>query len=371
MKTTHEIIFENSSNIDTIPSNNVGLVVTSPPYPMVSMWDEMFSKQNQEIKDALEDENGALAFELMHQELDKVWNEVYRVLIDGGIACINIGDATRKIGGIFQLFSNHTRILNHCLNIGFVALPDILWRKTTNSPNKFMGSGMLPASAYVTLEHEYILILRKGNKRIFKPEEKLNRRKSSFFWEERNIWFSDIWDLKGISQELNDKKVRKRSAAYPFELAFRLINMYSVKDDVVLDPYLGTGTTTIAAMASGRNSIGIEIDHNFKGTIFSRFKNVVKFSNEYIKNRIDRHLYFVNKRAKTHGKLKYKSKRYDFPVMTKQEVEMNFHYLEEIKQFEENCFKVIYADLSREEFAEPTFRSQDLFLFPPSLFHNI
>ena len=369
MKTTHKIIFGNSCNMNPIPCSSVGLVVTSPPYPMISMWDEMFSKQNKEIKDALESEDGALAFELMHQELDKVWNEVFRVLIDGGIACINIGDATRKIGGTFQLFSNHSRILNHCSNIGFVVLPDILWRKTANSPNKFMGSGMLPVSAYVTLEHEYILIVRKGNKRIFKKlEEKLNRRKSAFFWEERNIWFSDVWELKGISQELNDRKVRKRSAAYPFELAYRLINMYSVRGDVILDPFLGTGTTMVAAMASARNSIGIEIDQNFKDTIFSKFKDAVEFSNDYTNNRIDKHLHFADER---NGKLKYKSKHYGFPVMTKQEVEINFHYLEEIKQIEENYFEATYSNLSQEELAKLPLKSQDLLLFPPSLFHNI
>lgn len=346
MKTTHEIIFEDSSNINAIPANSVGLVVTSPPYPMIRMWDEMFSRQNKEIKDALENEDGSLAFELMHQKLDKVWDEVSRVLIDGGIACINIGDATRKIGGVFQLFTNHSRILSHCLNIGFVALPNILWRKTTNSPTKFMGSGMLPACAYVTLEHELILILRKGDKREFKVHEKLNRRKSSFFWEERNIWFSDVWNLKGVSQKLNDQIVRKRSAAYPFELAYRLINMFSVKGDLILDPFLGTGTTMLAAIASARNSIGIEIEPNFKDTILSKFKDVVEFSNECIRNRIDRHLDFVDERVKTNSELKYRTEEYGFPVMTKQEVEIIFDLLEEIKQTEENCFEVTYKEFA-------------------------
>ena len=347
MKTFHKIIFANSSKMDSIPSGNVDLVVTSPPYPMIEMWDEMFSEQNSNIKNALQEEKGTLAFELMHQKLDEGWNEVFRVLTDGGIACINIGDATRKIGGIFQLFSNHSRILSHCLKIGFVALPAVLWRKQTNAPNKFMGSGMLPPGAYVTLEHEFILILRKGNKKEFKsPDEKLNRRKSAFFWEERNIWFSDIWeDLKGTGQKLADEKVKRRSAAYPFELPYRLINMFSVREDVVLDPYLGTGTTTAAAMALGRNSVGIEIDHSFRNTIFSRLGNLVELSNEYIRNRIKRHLDFVEYRVKAKGELKYQSRVYGFPVMTKQEIEVVFYLLKEIKQTEENCFEVSYANL--------------------------
>lgn len=117
----------------------------------------------------------------MHQELDKIWSECYRVLKEGGIACINIGDATRTINNNFCLYTNHARIINYCLKIGFTNLPNIIWRKQTNAPNKFMGSGMLPAGAYVTLEHEWILIFRKGGKRQFKTEkDKVERRSSSF-----------------------------------------------------------------------------------------------------------------------------------------------------------------------------------------------
>ena len=105
--------------------------------------------------------------------------------------------------------------------MGFTNLPEIIWRKPTNSPNKFMGSGMLPAGAYVTLEHEFILIFRKGGKRIFKSDaEKLKRQQSAFFWEERNVWFSDLWTLTGTNQKLNNKNSRERSAAYPFDLAY-------------------------------------------------------------------------------------------------------------------------------------------------------
>ena len=231
--------------MDAIPSNSIDLVVTSPPYPMIEMWDEVFSKQNVKIGEALNQKDGPSAFELMHKELDLVWDEVSRVLKRGGIACINIGDATRTIDDHFALYTNHSRIHTYMQQIGFSALPIILWRKQTNAPNKFMGSGMMPPGAYVTLEHEYVLILRKGNKKAFKTEdEKEQRRASSFFWEERNIWFSDVWtDLKGTSQNLFDNKVRGRSAAYPIELPYRLITMFSVKGDNVLDPFLGIGTT--------------------------------------------------------------------------------------------------------------------------------
>ena len=134
-----------------ISSKSVDLVVTSPPYPLIELWDDIFSTINPEIKEALENQNGPLTFELMHQELDKVWREVYRVLKMGGIACINVGDAVRTIGKDFRLHSNHSRILDCCFKLGFNSLPEIIWRKPTNAPNKFMGSGMLPPSAYVTL----------------------------------------------------------------------------------------------------------------------------------------------------------------------------------------------------------------------------
>ena len=268
MKTTHKILFQDSRELREIPSESVDLVVTSPPYPMIAMWDEMFGSQNSDIQDALTSGDGNQSYALMHEILDSVWDEVFRVLKNGRFACINIGDATRTVNGNFCLYPNHARILTYLLKIGFLALPDILWRKQANTPNKFMGSGMLPAGAYVTLEHEYILIVRKGSKRIFNSEkEKQNRRESALFWEERNIWYSDIWfDVKGTTQKLN-KTSRDRSAAYPFELVYRLINMYSVKNDVILDPFLGTGTTTAAAMASGRNSIGVEIDESFRQSI--------------------------------------------------------------------------------------------------------
>lgn len=347
MKTTHKILFGNASDMREIKNNSVDLTVTSPPYPMIEMWDEIFSKQNPAIGDALKNEDGKRAFELMNKELDKVWKEVYRVLKDGGFACINVGDATRKIGKEFRLYSNHVRIMDYCLKLGFNALPEILWRKQTNAPNKFMGSGMLPAGAYVTLEHEFILILRKGAKRKFMCEtEKLDRQKSAFFWEERNVWFSDVWeDLKGTKQNSIDKRIRERSGAYPFELAYRLINMFSLRKDTVLDPFLGTGTTTTAAIATGRNSIGIEIDPHFKEHLLSRVKNIVSFSKELVENRITNHIVFVQERTKSRGRsLGYVSKYYGFPVMTSQETDIIFDELKEVNVVGDNIIEAEYKE---------------------------
>lgn len=345
MKTNHKIIFDNSQSMSMIPPSTVHLMLTSPPYPMIAMWDQMFFEHNPKIKFFLDQNQPNMAFELMHRELDKVWDETYRILIDGGIACINIGDAVRTINKNFQLYPNHARILTHCLNIGFQQLPGILWRKQTNSPNKFMGSGMLPPGAYPTLEHEHILILRKGAKREFNKDfEKLNRKKSAFFWEERNTWFSDIWhDLKGAKQKVNDKKIRDRSAAYPFEFAYRLISMFSVKGDTVLDPYLGTGTTTIASMVSERNSIGIEIDPNFESTIINYISTTKDISNAYREKRINQHMEFINKRINEKGSLKHKNVTYNFPVMTSQEKDIEINVIFFIEKVNNKEYNVYYS----------------------------
>ena len=280
METTrHEIHFTDSRRMSAVGDDTIDLVVTSPPYPMVEMWDEQFAAADPSVGAALSEQAGARTFELMHSALDEVWSECHRILRPGGLACINIGDATRKIGGEFRLFSNHSRVLQKVAGLGFSILPDILWRKPTNAPNKFLGSGMLPAGAYVTYEHEYVLILRKGGPRRFSPADKARRRRSAFFWEERNAWFSDVWvDLVGARQLLGNAEVdgleaRARSAAFPFELAYRLIQMHSLIGDTVLDPFLGTGTTTAAAIASGRASIGFEIEDNLERTDTQRHRD--------------------------------------------------------------------------------------------------
>jgi modification methylase len=240
------------------------------------------------------------------------------------------------------------------LKIGFSALPTIIWRKQTNAPNKFMGSGMFPPGAYVTLEHEYILILRKGSKMSFKTEaEKIKRRESAFFWEERNSWFSDVWmDLKGTSQKLNDNRIRFRSAAFPFELPYRLINMFSVKGGIVLDPFLGTGTTMLAAMSSSRNSVGFEIDPNFNDVIINQANTILPFANEVIENRLEKHLKFIKTKLEDNYKFKYKNNNYGFPVMTKQEIDLCFNYLTSVKALSDSYIDVIYSDKPHEKFSE-------------------
>ncbi len=323
---------------------------------MIEMWDKIFALQNPQINASLINNKGNHAFELMHLELDKVWNETIRVLRKGGIACINIGDATRTINGRFQLFTNHSRILQFFTQKEMVALPCILWRKQTNAPNKFMGSGMLPPGAYVTLEHEYILILRKGGKREFKgSREKDVRQESAFFWEERNIWFSDIWvDLKGIKQGLNEGKTRDRNAAFPFELAHRLINMFSVKGDTVLDPFVGTGTTMLAAVCNGRNSIGVEVDADFEAIITHQFDSkAVDFANEVIVNRLKRHSDFIKERVSKGKEIKYINEHYGFPVVTRQETKLQLNLLDRLQKNSNLDYTAHYKKNAPEYFSVP------------------
>ncbi len=310
-----------------LADNSIDLVVTSPPYPMIGMWDDLFANTDPAIGDHLQASRGDRAFEAMHQILDPVWQECFRVLCPGGFLCINIGDATRTLDTRFALYPNHARILSAVLAMGFHPLPCILWRKQTNAPNKFMGSGMLPAGAYVTLEHEYLLIFRKGDKREFrKASEKQHRQESAFFWEERNTWFSDVWmDLKGTGQTLADPADRTRSAAFPFALPYRLISMFSVKQDRVLDPFMGTGTTMAAAMACGRNSIGFETDPHLMMAIRRTAETVIPLAVTAIRTRFETHHTFVRERMASGKAFKHINIPYQFPVITNQEKHLLFH----------------------------------------------
>ncbi|MFN2357937.1 MAG: site-specific DNA-methyltransferase [Desulfotignum sp.] len=342
LKTQHETLFKDARRMEDLADNSIDLVVTSPPYPMIEMWDLVFEAMAPEVGRCLSKRNGPAAFEAMHKILDPVWEECFRVLKPGGFACINIGDATRTINARFALYTNHARILSAAWNIGFTSLPCIIWRKQTNAPNKFMGSGMLPAGAYVTLEHEYVLILRKKDKREFKtPEEKQLRRESAVFWEERNVWFSDVWfDIKGTVQALADVADRKRSAAFPFALAHRLINMYSVQNDLVLDPFMGTGTTMAAAMAAGRSSMGYDRDPDLVSAVTRTAGALPPLAKEVISRRLDRHLAFVEARKAAGKPIKHRNEPYGFPVITNQEKFLQLYMPAEVVQTGNARFEV-------------------------------
>lgn len=349
MKTVHEIIFSDARNMELLDDESVELVVTSPPYPMIAMWDDVFSVMDPAVADLLKEERGNEAWEAMHRQLDQVWSEVYRCLKKGGFACINIGDATRTMDGHFRLYPNHARILSSLTGLGFTILPAVLWRKQTNAPNKFMGSGMLPAGAYVTLEHEYILIARKGNRRVFaSADTKQRRHGSALFWEERNHWFSDVWmELKGTRQAMVDPQHRQRSGAFPFELPFRLISMYSVQGDTVLDPFMGIGTTALAAMATGRSSVGFELEKGFSEMISARAGTIVDEANAQIDERLNRHLAFVKSREASGKPVKHWNRHYGFGVMTSQEKELVLPRPVCLEKLSDSRFEVTFDDSAK------------------------
>jgi DNA modification methylase len=189
-----------------------------------------------------------------------------------------------------------------------------------------MGSGMVPPNAYVTLEHEYVLPFRRGGEgRSFEPN--VDRRyQAAYFWEERNRWFSDLWtDLRGALQSLADDDLRDRSGAYPFGLPYRLINMYSVYGDTVCDPFLGTGTTSLAAVVAGRNSVGYELDPAFTSVLDRRIGDAHDLAGNVIADRLDAHREFVAEGRDDGETFEYEADHYDTVVRTQQEQSIQFY----------------------------------------------
>lgn len=329
--TEHVIINTDSRDLHFIPDESINMIVTSPPYPMIEMWDGLFAAQDNTIVSDINKGCTQIAFEKMHNVLNATWNECNRVLKQGGFVCINIGDAVRTINGTFQMYSNHTKVIEFFTKLGYNLLPDIIWHKQTNAPNKFMGSGMYPAGAYVTYEHEYIIILRKGAKRQFTNEEKVQRTRSAYFFEERNEWFSDLWEFNGVLQEMPYDTDRKRSAAYPFEIPYRLINMYTLENDTILDPFCGLGTTNLACMYTNRNSIGIEINAGIASLAHNRLNKVtIADINSYIDRRISKHKHYIERLTVDKKAKCYKNIVYGFPVKTKYETHIEFKKVEQM-----------------------------------------
>jgi len=323
LETSHTLIIGDAHAALVADDTPVQLVVTSPPYPMIGMWDEAFGALEPAVPAMLSAGSGWAAFEAMHRCLDAVWAATAQRLAPGGFFCVNIGDATRSLNGEFALYPNHVRVSQSLLKLGLTPLPDILWRKPTNAPNKFMGSGMLPAGAYVTYEHEYILIFRKGGKRIFKPADKARRTASAYFWEERNLWFSDLWtDLRGVAQRLAADSPRARSAMFPFELPWRLIHMYSLQGDCVLDPFVGTGTTMAAALAAGRSSLGVERLDALQPLVAAQVELAVGEGARRARERLRAHGDFMNSRLAAGKEAGHRSTVYGVPVITGQEREL-------------------------------------------------
>lgn len=332
LKTEHRFFHGDSREMGELDNESVDLVVTSPPYPMIEMWDDMWGDIHAEFTKGWIEENPGDAHDWMHLMLMGVWKELWKKVDDGGVVCINVGDATRNVDG-FQMFDNRSKVVKLMTDIGFNQLPGIIWHKPSNSPNKFLGSGMKPPNAYATLEHEHILVFRKGGTRH--PE---NRGESAYLWNERNKWFSDIWKVGADTQTRAES--RDVSASFPVEIPYRLIRMFSTYGDTVLDPFGGTGTTSLVASSLGRNSVMYDIDVKLVDNARGRVVNRSEWTSEQL---VIKSLLRVPEEHT--GKT---SERYGFPVKSEDSVNIRY-YLADKVGVEDGVVEVDYRDLKKDE----------------------
>ena len=158
------------------------------------------------------------------------------------------------------------------------------------------------------------------------------------------MWFSDVWlDIKGAVQHLSNRAARQRSAAFPFDVPYRLINMFSVKGDIVVDPFLGIGTTMWAAMAAGRNCVGYEIETGLRDEIYGAIDQLVPYANARIDQRIEAHIDFVEQNQRLKQAFKYTNRYYRFPVKTRQETDIFINPLTSIQTITGDRFEAIYS----------------------------
>lgn len=248
LKTRHKIITGDSRQMNLLPDKSVHLVITSPPY-----W---------QLKDYGTDNQIGFheSYESYINNLNLVWNECYRVLHHGCRLSINIGDqfARSVYYGRYKVIPIRTEIIKFCETIGFDYMGAIIWRKvtTTNTTGgaSIMGSFPYPRNGILKIDYEFILIFKKpGNPPKVTKE---NKELSKMTTEEWNIYFSGHWNFAGAKQD-------GHIAVFPEGLPARLIKMFAFYGDTVLDPFMGSGTTVLAAKNLGRNSIGYEINPEF------------------------------------------------------------------------------------------------------------
>lgn len=248
MKTWHKIIIGDSRQMEEIPDESIHLIITSPPY-----W---------QLKDY---GNGKqIGFNDTYEEyinnLDLVWNECHRILHKGCRLCINIGDqfARSVYYGRYKIIPIRTEIIKFCESVGFDYMGAIIWQKVTTCHTTggatVMGSFPYPRSGIIKLDYEFILIFKKyGNPP--KVSRKI-KEQSKLTLEEWNQYFAGHWNFPGEKQD-------KHLAMFPEELPRRLIKMFSFVEDTVLDPFLGSGTTSLAAKNLNRSCIGYEINEDY------------------------------------------------------------------------------------------------------------
>lgn len=260
--TEHRVRLGDARDLSWIPDSSIHLIVTSPPY-----WTLKEYADHEHQMGAIED------YECFLIELDRVWRECVRVLVPGGRICCVVGDIciSRKQGKRHYVVPLHSDIQVRSRRLGLDCLTPILWHKIANGVTEAEGNGAgfygkpYQPGAIVKNDIEYILFLRKGGEyRKVTPEQKAL---SMLTKEEMQSWWRSVWtDIRGASTRTG------HPAPYPVELAERLVRMFSFAGDTVMDPFLGTGSTTLAAIRAGRNSIGSEIEPKYLELARARIK---------------------------------------------------------------------------------------------------
>ncbi len=258
--TKHLLVNGDARDLAWIPDGSVHLVVTSPPYWTLKEYN------------AHKDQLGHVSdYEQFHDELTKVWAHVYRMLVPGGRLVCVVGDVclSRRANGRHTVMPLHADIVVRCRKLGFDNLAPIIWYKIANAAYEvergggFLGKPYEP-NAIIKNDIEFILMLRKpGGYRTPTLEQ---RAASKLSKDEYQEWFRQIWTLTGSS-------TREHPAPYPVDLAYRLVRMFSFVGDTVVDPFIGTGSTSLAAMRAARNSIGVEVDPEYFEATLNRIRD--------------------------------------------------------------------------------------------------
>ncbi|MGB9300277.1 MAG: site-specific DNA-methyltransferase [Anaerolineae bacterium] len=248
--TVHRLINGDSRDLSFLSDASVHLVVTSPPY-----WNLKRYNENPDQLGHIQD------YEAFLFELEKVWRHVYRILVPGGRLVCVVGDVcvARRDFGRHLVFPLHADICVICRRIGFDNLNPIIWHKIANASyevkngSKFLGKPYEP-NAIIKNDMEFILMQRKPGG--YRKPTNAQREASRIGKDDFGRWFQQIWNITGAS-------TKRHPAPFPLELATRLVRMFSFTGDTVLDPFCGSGTTMVAALRTGRDSIGVEIDPEY------------------------------------------------------------------------------------------------------------
>ncbi len=259
--TRHRLFSTDARKMKFLERESVHLVVTSPPYWTLK-----------EYKDTAGQLGHLTDYENFLFELDRVWQSCFDALVPGGRLVCVVGDvclSRRKNNGRHVVVPLHASIQKHCRAIGYDNLSPIIWHKIANAVYEVEGSGGFLGKPYepnavIKNDIEFVLMERKPG--AYRKPALPTRLLSIIAEDKHRTWFQQIWTgLTGAS-------TRNHPAPYPKELAERLIRMFSFVGDTVLDPFLGTGTTSVAAAACGRNSIGVEIDPEYFRSATNRIR---------------------------------------------------------------------------------------------------